>query len=184
MVSVGDTAQERADWINNTFRQGAFHNADGYFFMHNHPTGDPKPSKQDLNVSEHFFRSIKELNFEGHIIINSNRYSFISPDDVIAKKYGIFILPNITKDALLTPDKPHPLLGKIPLMQAAIQHLDGSIGINIRHQKVFCTLYFSPSLKYAASRSPSINLVMKKFKSWLRNQAIEFGGQNVVWCRK
>lgn len=49
--------------------------ADGYYMLHNHPTGNPEPSKSDINTTEVISRTIPGL--KGHVIINSNKYASI-----------------------------------------------------------------------------------------------------------
>ena len=49
--------------------------ADGYYMVHNHPSGRAKASKQDIEVTKFFHTTLK--GFKGHLIINSNTYAWI-----------------------------------------------------------------------------------------------------------
>lgn len=51
-------------------------NAVSIIILHNHPSGDPSPSKEDINVTNKLKEgaSILGLNFLDHIILGDNRY--------------------------------------------------------------------------------------------------------------
>lgn len=53
--------------------------ADSYYLVHNHPTGDPKPSVQDMRLSSTVQRSLQkhDVEFKGHVIINDTHYGLI-----------------------------------------------------------------------------------------------------------
>ena len=49
--------------------------ADGYYLMHNHPSGRVKASKADINITK---KIAKEMpGFRGHVILNHNKYGLI-----------------------------------------------------------------------------------------------------------
>lgn len=52
--------------------------ADGYYLLHNHPSGIPEASKEDLIVTAGFFEKVP--GFINHIIINSGKYTEIGID--------------------------------------------------------------------------------------------------------
>ena len=95
-------------WLNRKMKE---HGSDGYYMIHNHPSGDPTPSEADL-------RATKSLNenspgFKGHIIINSNKYTDVFLDrDKGEAYYSESDINKGAKDKLLTPSLDHPLLGK------------------------------------------------------------------------
>lgn len=49
--------------------------ADGYYLMHNHPSGRVKASKADIRVTKTVAKAIP--GFRGHVIINHNKYGLI-----------------------------------------------------------------------------------------------------------
>ena len=58
-------------------------NADTVYFLHNHPSGNPEPSLQDLVTTKNLIEMISlksKLGFGGHVIINSTEYSLIHTD--------------------------------------------------------------------------------------------------------
>ncbi len=57
-------------------------NADGFFLIHNHPSGDVEPSEQDIIITKKINNITKELNirFIDHIIIGNTYYSMFEKD--------------------------------------------------------------------------------------------------------
>lgn len=49
--------------------------ADGYYLVHNHPSGKAVASKEDENLTRQFSEEIK--GFKGHVIVNNGTYAFI-----------------------------------------------------------------------------------------------------------
>jgi hypothetical protein len=52
--------------------------ADGYWLLHNHPSGNAKPSSQDVSLTEILASTVPSL--EGHVVINTSQYSVIDKD--------------------------------------------------------------------------------------------------------
>lgn len=52
--------------------------ADGYWMVHNHPQGSPKPSKADEIVTSNFARNIP--GFKGHVVLDHDEYAVIDSD--------------------------------------------------------------------------------------------------------
>ena len=49
--------------------------ADGYYLMHNHPSGNVNASKADINITKKIAKEIP--GFRGHVILNHNKYGLI-----------------------------------------------------------------------------------------------------------
>jgi len=64
------------------------HNAAAVIFVHNHPSGDPTPSKSDTRFTRDlvFMGNIIEVKVLDHIIIGGNKY-FSFADEGLIKKY-------------------------------------------------------------------------------------------------
>jgi len=65
------------------FRTSILVNADGIIILHNHPSGDPKPSSDDIKFTQNLkvITNSLGLKFHDHIIIGLERYySFINDD--------------------------------------------------------------------------------------------------------
>lgn len=79
--------------------------ADGYYMLHNHPSGDPIPSQADRDVT----REITALlpGFQGHVVINSGKYSVIGNDG----RYNMSDI-DIGEDQLLKPSIEHRVIGQ------------------------------------------------------------------------
>ena len=53
-------------------------NADGYYMIHNHPSGKAKASQEDIDTTKKFMNNVQ--GFKGHIIVNSGTYATIERD--------------------------------------------------------------------------------------------------------
>ena len=64
------------------------HNAVFLIFVHNHPSGDPEPSKSDKQLTRDlvFIGNVTQIKALDHIIIGENRY-FSFADAGLIKKY-------------------------------------------------------------------------------------------------
>ena len=61
------------------------YNAKSVILVHNHPSGDTKPSKQDLSITKELQQIFKyfEIKLSDHIIIsNEEYYSFLENGDI------------------------------------------------------------------------------------------------------
>ena len=58
------------------FKPAVLHNAAAIVCFHNHPSGDPEPSKDDIEITERLVESGKILGIEvfDHIIVGDDRY--------------------------------------------------------------------------------------------------------------
>ena len=54
-------------------------NADSYYLVHNHPSGDSNPSSSDLMTTKKFAERVQ--GFKGHVVISENNYSWIDIDE-------------------------------------------------------------------------------------------------------
>lgn len=102
LLPKNGTEEDFAAWLKETMATAG---ADGFYLLHNHPSGDPTPSRADISVTANVAKAVP--GFKGHVIINSNRYAVISKEGgsrVFEKDFG--------PDLLLKPSKPHPALGQ------------------------------------------------------------------------
>ena len=88
LVSIG-TNERTVAGIRDVFKTPLLLNAKNIFIFHNHPSGHPKPSKNDVLITEHLARVGKKLNINllYHIVIGSDSYIYISPDGDISTKF-------------------------------------------------------------------------------------------------
>ena len=78
LEEIGHGKQNLDVLIENTKRQVL---ADGYWVLHNHPSGRAEPSFQDVRLTVHLASSVS--GFKGHVVINTNEYSVIDKDGQI-----------------------------------------------------------------------------------------------------
>lgn len=65
-------------WLNDLMKSTK---ADGYYILHNHPSGKPNPSPEDINMTKSLLGKVN--GFKGHVIIDSNNYTvLVQPGDI------------------------------------------------------------------------------------------------------
>ncbi|URI08918.1 PLxRFG domain-containing protein [Aquincola tertiaricarbonis] len=113
MVPHGMTAEQYVQWLKDQLQATG---ADGYYILHNHPSGDPTPSDADSRLTKWLGAQVPGM--RAHVVINSNRYAVMSGDGeayrVETRDFG--------PDKLLVPSKPSAALGKsITSVKALVQ---------------------------------------------------------------
>ena len=65
------------------------HHAAALIFVHNHPSGEPKPSAEDISITRQlvFACKLMAITVHEHIIIGENRYFSFADQGYIAKMY-------------------------------------------------------------------------------------------------
>ena len=107
-ASVLPPGSAREDLIAAVKDQMAKTGADGYYMMHNHPSGNLEASFQDMEVTKVFSNNID--GFLGHIIVNEKRYAFIDPK----LKIDYFDIADVKPEYDLSKQaKSSPVLGKL-----------------------------------------------------------------------
>lgn len=66
------------------FKNAYLYSAESIICVHNHPSGDPMPSKEDIILTKHLVEisKIQGINIIDHIIIGDNYYSFYENGDI------------------------------------------------------------------------------------------------------
>lgn len=67
---------------NEIFKNVLLSNSNKFILVHNHPSGDPTPSKNDIEVTKQILKSsnILGIDFLDHLIIGDNEYQSIMKD--------------------------------------------------------------------------------------------------------
>ena len=71
--------------IQSIIKEALEYKAYAFFLVHNHPTGDPKPSLEDINITNELSLVSKKLNIYllDHIIISNNKFYSIIQKRII-----------------------------------------------------------------------------------------------------
>lgn len=108
IIPAGMKDAEYVQWFRDQMRptsEGGT-GADGYYILHNHPTGNPTPSQVDLRMTARLFVDVPGM--RAHVVINSNKYAVIEPGKEVRVEHKDF-----GPDLLLQASQPGPLIGKI-----------------------------------------------------------------------
>lgn len=144
---------------------------DGCFIIHNHPSGNPRPSDEDIGLTNRYRRGYKDVGIEvkGHIVINHKQFAHIYPKQVTANyvNWDVDILPIPKKTAnevkvpvlekylkwLKPPDSNYELG---PSSAEDMVRIIKSLNINPSSEFV---MYLNPHLKLLASNyMPGMNV--------------------------
>jgi DNA repair protein RadC/DNA-binding protein H-NS len=58
--------------------------ATGMWMLHNHPSGNVEPSNADIKLTKSITKLFKGIDYKGHIVIDTNQYSFIDENGAVA----------------------------------------------------------------------------------------------------
>jgi hypothetical protein len=149
--------------------------ADGVYLIHNHPSGNPMPSKEDRVLTMGWAERLPQL--KGHVVINSGAYSVITPTGDISEHRIT------TSEAIHEHSKPHAILGHRisgpdDLMRIGKQMTEPG-GVTI----IYATSRkgYPPSLVVRAIETVPESMLMndKNFPQYLHNRQVAYGGRNV-----
>jgi DNA repair protein RadC len=85
MLSKGTLTQTSID-CRTVLRNALLVNAASIILLHNHPSGDPRPSHQDIHFTDRLNKacSLMDIKLLDHIVVGENGY-FSFADEVITK---------------------------------------------------------------------------------------------------
>ncbi|CAN7489909.1 hypothetical protein LJR066_003178 [Acidovorax sp. LjRoot66] len=107
MVPAGMTHPEYyQEFRDNMQRTGA----DGYYVLHNHPSGNPTPSGPDLELTKTLAAHVPGL--LAHVVINSNKYAVIDAANQGSEPANMVRYQDFGEDRLLKASKPMAVLGE------------------------------------------------------------------------
>ena len=90
-IVAGKNAEEQIRYVNSLFNSAVRQGAVAFYVSHNHPSGDPTPSRDDYAVNAIFKnfadQSRGDLKYRGQIVIDHNTYAYMNPYKK-AKNFG------------------------------------------------------------------------------------------------
>lgn len=110
--------------------------ADGFYLLHNHPSGDPTPSRGDANVTGHL-ADIYGDRFKGHVIINHKRSSFLWKQEEGKLAHEEFNIDNLNLNA--KQEIPNEMIGVKINGAEAMANLAVKLGNDITRPVVIAT---------------------------------------------
>ncbi len=148
-------------------------NADGYYIVHNYPSGNPKPSLPDQQLTYTVARHTE--GFRGHVVTNHLRYALL--DD--KAEYEMLQMDGDTKDKFTDVSIEHPLIGKTVQMPTDI----AEIGRELQTQEnpnVSCMVYLTASNEIRMVQEVSSDLFMDaRLNDWMAEQMYGVGASGI-----
>lgn len=166
---------QEADLIKKIARTGA----DGVYLLHNHPSGDVTPSRQDFGVTGKLAETIQnntKAKFMGHVVIDHETYAQIDVDtNKRTASWEQKTIPGQSSfDFLLTPSLDNENLGKEVLNAGAV----AAVGKEIVNSSGYSAIIYASSKGYVRQLQEVSDKALKNNKqigNYIRNQRVNSG---------
>ena len=155
--------------------------ADGYYLIHNHPSGNVSASFDDLKVTRAYLALLGTNEYKGHIILDHDKYGFIdanAPQIINGETYPSAreeaISGQQTIDLINEPEADHPLLGETVKTTDDIARCGHFVNAS---NDVSVLLYLNSRMEVRGIQEISNKTIKndKGIEGFIRNQAVEFG---------
>lgn len=149
--------------------------ANGYYIMHNHPSGDAKASLEDLNVTRFFEKKI--TGFMGHVIIDHGTYAWIDRDFLTGKlmvhnRKRIEGLPDINTDQMI---RESPLINNIVSSRNELARIMYDIK-HSNHYSVLILTNVKNSIRLIQEvPNTFINMSYRQIGGYIKNRCLDTG---------
>jgi tRNA nucleotidyltransferase (CCA-adding enzyme) len=158
--------------------------ADTVWLVHNHPTGNPTPSGDDLRLTNSLMKEIPEI--KGHIIVNSQTFGFIEHQPFgkfdriqnLAVESSIKMLPFLPKPKAIVPILNSPLLGKVVKNMQDV----AAVATALKVPKTFATILYRAGTEIKAIQEIPLKMLThyNATLDYLRGRAREFGARDII----
>lgn len=147
--------------------------ADGYYMLHNHPSGDPKPSLADRHLT---YTLAKQTDgFLGHIVTDHVRYALIDAD----AEYKLLQLNVSKKDQFLGASIEHPLINQTVGYPNDVAVIGKSLQV-ADHPEISNLVYLTAKNEIRMVQEISNSLFENdKLKDWLISEMHSVGATGV-----
>lgn len=161
--------------------------AEAYYLLHNHNSGDPVPSANDVRLTVRMYDDIQKAaamtgtrvpEMRGHVVIDSGKFGFIDREGVIGPLQDVPGWDD-SHEALLKTSVPHPDLGR----ETAAPRLVAQIGAALHEDPTLVTVgYLDAQMRLRAIQQIPIGLYTSPdVVNFLRGRIREFGATSGAW---
>ena len=150
--------------------------ADAFYMVHNHPTGNPAPSMRDILATQIEGGRIEK--FAGHIVLDHTKFSLIGKDG----SHEILDVPLVSgPDLLLEASIPHPLLGEKMVGTDQLAKA-GRLLLDDNAETISFAAYIASDGKVREIQEMSNVIVdhTPEFQDHIRNEMLGCGAANAV----
>lgn len=159
--------------------------ADGFYMLHNHPSGNVNASRPDLVVTAKMINLLGSNMFKGHVILDHDKYGLI--EDIPQTVAEGWVLPSAreveipgqqTLDLIHEPEVDHELLGERVSSPGTV----AQIGAHVNTSDDMSVLVYVGSSGGVRGIQEISNKTLANdegAKGFIRNQATEFGSSLV-----
>lgn len=156
---------------NRMYRLGA----NGYYLMHNHPSGKAKASMEDIKVTNAFSRSAD--GFKGHIVVDHGTYAWIDADEDNKRIHARNEIPI----DYFAGSEPSKIVEKNPFMTVRItsQNDLARLMYDVKHSNNYSVLLLTNAQAQIRllQEIPNsfINMSYRQIGGYIKNRAIDTG---------
>ena len=178
--------QENADIVKDRMHRSG---ADGYYLIHNHPSGNVTASDDDLRLTAAYLALVGQNTYKGHIILDHDKYGLIEdiPQNIngmtLPSAREALISGQQTIDLIHEPEIDHPILGEQIRSPGDIAKCGKFVSSS---DDISVLLYSSldENRNYSVRGIQEISNKTfknnKEIKGYIKNQSVEMGSQKVV----
>lgn len=150
--------------------------ADGYYLLHNHPSGDPTPSAGDEGLAKSLSKEVPGL--LGSVVMDHNRYGLITDRQTRGGRFGSYVL-NLSRENVLEGDE-----SQEPERLESVRDTDELAAIGKRYHEgrdVATVFYQDAKLRVVAVQDvPMGRLLGKGAVDFFRGQLRRFGSTGIA----
>lgn len=191
-IFAGTTNEEHSRYVNSLLHSATKRGAAAFYTSHNHPSGDPTPSRDDYGVNA-IFKDLADqsrgaLKYRGQIVIDHNTYAYMSPGKKPsnfgegADIYSIYSAKK-AEDPLHKSDDESKRMGMNQDLRNQYKIAELLMSLNVPEDHA-TLLYLSAQLRGKAIQSMEISHFDESDSYHIRNEIIKnakaFGAHSVV----
>lgn len=151
--------------------------ADEYYLMHNHPTGNPKPSMQDILTTRVVADTVK--GFAGHIVLDHTKFSLINDSGEVEQRQVPGVLG---EDIFHTAEVEHPLLNESVRNRDVLAEIGRKL-IDENKENISYLIYANAAGNIQLIQEVSNALVLEKDKfEQVYRENIARSGSDMFFC--
>lgn len=182
-ASETDSIQNDASMLIDRMKRSG---ADGYYLVHNHPSGDVTASLEDKRTTATYIQKVP--GFKGHAILDHNKYGLIED---IPEKVGDMVLPSSSEkglpdqgmDFMNFPETEHPLLGKSVLDGGSLSpDIIADCIKSIQGEDSITLIYLTSKGVVREIQEIDNNVILNQtsIDNYIRNEQTRYGSRMVV----
>ena len=160
-----DITRNCIEMVNRMFRLGA----NGYYLMHNHPSGSARASKPDIEITKKIANSVS--GFLGHVIVDHGTFSWIDYQNGKIRVSDDIPIVNSSQLKVDTPCTSNPLLTPKITSRNDLARLMYDVKHSKNYSLLICTNTINRIRLIQEIPNCFMNINLEQLAGYIRNQA-------------